>query len=61
MYLSSETKTNEDVIGANLSFQLSRLSSVLIDVESTFANHDANYRYYITVLQRFKNSKKIKK
>lgn len=61
MYLSSETKTNEDVIGANLSFQLSRLSSVLIDIESTFANHDANYRYYITVLQRFKNSKKIKK
>ena len=57
-YTFSEQIIRQDVLAANLSFQVARLSTLLINVESSFSEYTPYQRYYITYLQRFKNKKK---
>ena len=57
-YSYSDQIIKQDVVAANLSLQIARLSTLLVNVESSFSKDTPYQRYYVTYLQRFKNKKK---
>ncbi|MBK6573469.1 MAG: hypothetical protein IPG21_13505 [Saprospiraceae bacterium] len=57
-YVGSEQTIQQDIAGLSLSYQISRLSSILLNFESGFGDGSEYNRYFVTYLQRFKNKKK---
>lgn len=57
-YGNSEQRIQQDIAGLSLSYQISRLSSILLNFESGFGDGSEYNRYFATYLQRFKNKKK---
>ncbi len=54
-FYNSESALRQHIAGINFSFNLLKLTSLMVSYEGTFDNTNTYHRYFITAIQRIKN------